>query len=109
MEYSYGEQLTPWLKYSTSVTTHRSKLQQVRFQTPCWLAGGREGGDLLELSTVWDGDPLGSPPRPGTERLHFLDHIHSLLHAAKDNVPTIQPKLIERRLILPPLNGDIIH
>lgn len=59
------------------------------------------GGGLLEFSTVWDGDLLGSPPRPGTQSLHFLDNIHSVLHAAKDNVPTIQPKWTEE-INIPP-------
>lgn len=69
-------------------------------------AAGR--GDLLELSAVWDGDPLGSPPRPGTQSLHFLDHIHPVLHAAEDDVPTIQPKWTEE-INIPPPNSDIIH
>lgn len=59
------------------------------------------GGGLLEFSTVWDGDLLGRPPRPGTQSLHFLDNIHSVLHAAKDNVPTIQPKWTEE-INIPP-------
>lgn len=47
---------------------------------------------LVQLSTVCDSDLLGGSPRLGTERLHFLDHVQSLLHAAKDNMPAIQPK-----------------
>lgn len=47
---------------------------------------------LVQLSTVRDRDPLGASPRPRTESLHFLDHVHSLLHAAKDNMLAIQPK-----------------
>lgn len=46
---------------------------------------------LVQLSTVRDRDPLGASPRPRTESLHFLDHVHSLLHAAKDNMLAIQP------------------
>lgn len=47
---------------------------------------------LLELSTVRDSDLLGGSPGPWTKRLHFLDHFHSLLHYAKDNMPAIQPE-----------------
>lgn len=55
---------------------------------------------LVELSTVCDSDPLGGFPRPWTERLHFLDHVHSFLHAAKDNMPAIQPKWRTERFII---------
>lgn len=72
------------------------KLQQEMRLRPCppltW--------SLLELSTVCDSDLLGGSPRPRTERLHFLDHVHSLLHAAKDNMPIIQPKRRKRRFII---------
>lgn len=76
---------------------HRGDLQQMTIETG-WVGGW---GCLLELSAVWDGDPLGGPPRPGTQSLHFLDHIHPTLHAAKDNVPTIQPKWTEE-INIPP-------
>lgn len=48
--------------------------------------------NLLELSTVRDSDLLWSVPNLGTKRLHFLDHIHSLLYFSKDNILAIQPK-----------------
>lgn len=47
---------------------------------------------LVELSTVCDSDLLGGSPSPRTVRLRSLDYIHSLLHAAKDNMLAIQPK-----------------
>lgn len=46
---------------------------------------------LLELSAVCDSDPRGGSPRPGTQRIHFVDHVQSLLHAAKDNMLVVQP------------------
>lgn len=46
---------------------------------------------LLQLSAVRHRDPLGGSSGPGTEGLHFLDHVHPFLHAAKDNMPAIQP------------------
>lgn len=55
---------------------------------------------LLELSTVCDSDPPGGSPSTGTERLHFFDHVHSLLYAAKDNVFTIQPRWRKRSFII---------
>lgn len=61
---------------------------------------------LLELSTVCDSDPLGGSPRPGTKRLHFLDHFHSFRHAAKDNMLAIQPKWTKRRFIIGPGHWD---
>lgn len=47
---------------------------------------------LLELSTVCDSDLLGGSPSPWTKSLNFLDHVHSLFHAAKHNMLPIQPK-----------------
>lgn len=61
---------------------------------------------LLELSTVCDSDLLGGSPRPGTKRLHFLDHFHSFRHAAKDNMLAIQPKWTKRRFIIGPGHWD---
>jgi len=62
------------------------ELQQETRRRPCPPLS------LVQLSAVRDRDPLGASPRPRTESLHFLDHVHSLLHAAKDNMLAIQPK-----------------
>lgn len=99
-----GEQLMPRLKHRTSVNTRGPNHSRWEFGPH---ASSRVGG-LLELSTVWDGDLLRSPPRPGTQSLYFLDHVHSFFHAAKDNVPTIQPEWAERRLIPPQTVASLI-
>lgn len=83
------------------------KLQQEMTLWPCPRLTRR----LLELPTVCDSDPLGGSPRPGTERLHFLDHFHSFRHAAKDNMVAIQPIWTKRRFIIAPykLRQSMVH
>lgn len=65
-------------------------------------AGGGLGGGhrLLELPTVGDRDLLGGSPGLRPEGLHFLDHVLSVLHAAKDNMLAVQPKWRKRRFII---------
>lgn len=79
-------------------------LQEMRLR-PCPLLTW----NLLELSTVCDSDPLGGSPRLWTERLHFLDHVQSLLHTAKDNMPAIQPKWRKERFIIIAPDSETIH
>lgn len=88
-------------------TSFTLKWQQEMTLWPCPLLTR----SLLELPTVCDSDPLGGSPRPGTERLHFLDHFHSFGHAAKDNMLAIQPIWTKRRFIIAPskLRQSVVH
>lgn len=63
---------------------------------------------LRELPAVSDGDGLGGLPRPGAVRLHFLHHVHSCRHAAKHNMPAIQPERTESRIIFYPWTSRTI-
>ena len=63
---------------------------------------------LLELPAVCDSDLLGGSPVPWTERLHFLDHVQSLLHAAKHNMHAVQPEWRNSQFIITaPCGGAI--
>lgn len=63
---------------------------------------------LRELPAVCDGDGLGGSPRPGAVRLHFLHHVQSCRHAAKHNMPAIQPERTESTIIFYPRTSRTI-
>lgn len=67
-----------------------------------WQRATRRGmSSLRELPAVCDGDGLGGSPGPGAVRLHFLHHVHSCRHAAKHNMPAIQPEHREQNYFYP--------
>lgn len=55
--------------------------------------------DVLDLSTVSNGDLLASLPIPGPKAFHGFHNIHALFHLAKDHMLAIQPGNREQSLV----------
>ena len=52
----------------------------------------KQKSNVLDLSTVSNGDLLAGLAIPGPKALHAFHNIHALFHLAKDHVLAIQPR-----------------